>query len=155
MRKNNNIEMFPSVCENISKPDMTMKKYMYCYPILLKCFTNLKQNKSIANIALDMGIQRLGLYAVNEFMDYVLDDENSGRFIDVRLYDRDAYRYRSGHEGKAVGDIQKLLDDYKAREIDKIIVCNLTYGNEIAKDLVKQGIDNNDLIVLDALIYSL
>lgn len=155
MHKNQNEEMFPPVCEILGKTDMIMNKYMYCYPILLKCFNDLKQNKSILGIVLEMKVHNLGLYAVNEFMDYVLEDENIKKFLEVRLYDRDAYRYRSGHAGKDVGDINKLFNDYKATKIDKIIICNLTYGNAIAEDFIKQGIDNKDLIVLDALIYSL
>lgn len=151
----NNEDMFPKVCENIRNTDMIINKYLYCYPILLKCLTNIKQKKSVLDSILKMEVHNLGLYAINEFMDYVLEDENIKKFVEVRLYDRDAHRYSFEHIGKYVGDIEKLLNDYKTLQIDKIIICNLTHGNEIARDFINQGIDNKDIIVLDALIYEI
>ena len=151
----NNKDMFPKVCENIRKTDMITNKYIYCYPILLKCFKNIIQNKSILDPIIGIKVHNIGLYAINEFMDYVLEDENIKKFFEVRLYDRDAHRYSFEHAGKKVGDIQKLLNDYKAIQIDKIIICNLTHGNEIARDFINLGIDNKDIVVLDALIYGI
>ena len=146
---------FPAVSEQLELADLTTKKYIYCYPILRKCLENVIQKKSVIDPLIDMGIYYIGLYAVNEFMDYMLNDENAHKLRDIRLYDRDVMRFSGGYHGKDVNGIERMLKDYSNRNIEKIVVCNLTHGNEIALDFIKYGIASEDIFVIDSLIYSI
>ena len=155
IRDNIQDPLFPRVCEKKSDSNVLQKKYYFCYPVLLRCLENLQNKKSIVNILSKLNVDHIGLYAVNEYMDYVLKDERINELNNIYLYDRDSFKFRDGHMGKIVSDYNSLLEDYHHLSKFVIIICNLVHANAISEDLIIRGVNPRDIYIIDELVFGI
>ena len=147
-------DVFPKVCDEVIGYG-GIERNLHYYPYLLQCLENVQKRKSIVAFLKKNSIDRVGLYAINEFMDYIIRDIEIDSLEELRVYDKNAQRYESGHLGQAVCDFDMLIEDYKNSLISKIIICNLYHANEIANSLICKGVKGEDIISVDMLIYAL
>lgn len=148
-------DVFPKVCEKVIEYGGGIERNLYYYPYLLRCLENVQKRKSITKLMKTINIDRVGLYAINEFMDYIICDTNIDSLEEVRIYDMNAQRYENGHLERSVFDLNRLIEDYNNLKISKIIICNIYLANEIANNLISKGVKGEDIISVDMLIYAL
>lgn len=145
--------IFPDVCMDIAGTNQQDSRSAFYYPILEKCLENTQLNKHVTDVLVSIGVTRVGLYAVNEFMDYVLRDENITNLSNVKIYDLHYEKYQEPHYGKKVLSADQAISDYQNFEIEKIVICNLIFAEEIFNFFVSKGIKKEDVLTIDALIY--
>ncbi|WP_024866218.1 hypothetical protein [Butyrivibrio sp. FCS014] len=145
--------MFPEVCTDISDIKQQINRNVFYYPILKKCLENAQLNKYVADVFMSMGVTRVGFYAVNEFMDYALRDSSITSLATVRIYDLHNEKFQGLYLGKKVLSADQAVNDYLNSEIEKIVICNLSFAEEIYNSLVNKGINKKDVLTIDALIY--
>ena len=145
--------VFPIVQEEVGSGKVNVDRYLYYYPYLLQCLENVQNNKSPINILKKMNVTRVGVYAVNEFMDYLLRDRLINRLDAVRLYDLNENAYVDGYKEKSVFGFDRACEDYTNSVIQKIVICNLYLANRIADDFQEKGVRGEDIITIDMLIF--
>ena len=155
MIEQNNKNKFPLVSEEITFVGDKYKRCALYYPLLRKCLENAQTGKSVADLLFNMGIFCVGLYAVNEFTDYVLRDRNLSKLSEVRVYDRNYEKFQGFYAGKLVNSTEEAVKDYNKSMIKKIIICNLTSADEIYKDFINRKINKRDILTIDMLIYGM
>lgn len=147
---------FPDVEDDIYISDKSslIRKYTIYYPVLLDYLKKLQHGKSIVQVLMSKGAYRVGLYAVNEFMDSIIEDPLFGKLKEVKLYDLHKNQFIDGHLGYIVYGVNDLLKDYNQGRIEKIVICNLGLTNTIAEQFIIDGINPIDIITMYELIYS-
>ena len=146
--------VFPPLYEEIETEEQYNKKYEYNYPVLRKCIINIMNDTGPSEIIDRMKLSKIGLYAVNELLEYILwDFHERGAEKLVRIYDRNSKRFENGYKGMKVGGINRLLKDYNEHLIQKVVVCNLIHTNDIVNEFISIGIKVDDIIIADSLIY--
>ena len=86
--------------------------------------------------------------------------ESKQKFENIMyICDKNYINYPKGYKGFNVYGIEKLLEDYLANRIDKIIICSIYSSNEIFNNLLEKGVElvgafdiNKDVIGKDASI---
>ncbi|MBE5831477.1 MAG: hypothetical protein E7306_07035 [Butyrivibrio sp.] len=147
--------MFPKVCRDT---DYVNQKSIRCelyYPILKKCLENVQMGKSTADFFISMGVSRVGLYAVNEFMDYILRDGNISKLKNLLIYDLHYEKYHGLYYGRSVLPANQVIHDYKESNIEKVVICNLVFADDIYRYLNGKGIRAEDIMTIDTLIYGM
>lgn len=156
MIMNNDKVIFPEVwspkCTYITKDE----KYKYYYPIVIKCFDNVIQNKKTSAFFKGIGVKSIVLYAVNELSKYLcFDIENESDICVNYICDKNADKFPGTIYGKRIFDISYFCNDYKNSNVEKIVICNLLYENEIVQDLMERGVLLEDIILFPNVIYNL
>lgn len=149
-------ELFPEVFEPNGQDRLSKKGSLY-YPVIKKCLMNILENRSVVHIIQKLRASRIVLYAVNEFVPYLLNDiESHGAGIEViYICDHNHSNYENEFMGVPVNGIDRLKEDYQANMIDKVIICNLSYANEIIENLISIGISLEDIITVDSLVFAI
>ena len=147
--------MFPEVCTTMNTSDQATARSVFYYPILKKCLENSQMGRNVADFFLNMGVTRVGFYAVNEFMDYVLRDTSVSRLTKLCLYDLHYEKYNESYYGRRVFSAEQVIHDYKESNIEKVVICNLTFADDIYRYLNDNGVRDEDIMTIDTLIYGM
>lgn len=71
------------------------------------------------------------------------------------ICDQNAKKISETIYDKKVYDTSYLYEDYKRGNIEKIVICNLLYENEIVHELTNNGILLKDILLFSNVIYDL
>ena len=72
----------------------------------------------------------------------------------VCVSDRNYLRFARGYCGRKVVGPQEMIEMYRRKEIDKILVCSIFHVNEIINEFLCQGIDLDDIVSISTAIFS-
>ena len=148
-------DLFPKVCADISDSNKSKNRSAFYYPVLKKCLENAQSDKSVEAFFTRIGVSRVGFYAVNEFTAYILRDKSIDNLSAVRVYDLHFEKYNGSYLGKSVFSAEQAVIDYKNKDIEKIVICNLIFADEIFKALSSKGICEEDILTIDTLVYGM
>lgn len=151
------IKMFPEIQNVISKSDYINQeeKKLYQYPIIKRYLEKKINGWSISDFFARNGIEKIVLYAISEFTELVCNDIYSNKNFQDIIYicDKNYTKYLKGYKGFSVVGVDKLIEDYQDNRIDKIIICSIYSSNEIFDNLLEKGVELNDLITLNYIIF--
>lgn len=133
------------------------ERFEYQYPIILKYLKNKISGLNIGDFFDKIEGKNFAIYAITEFTDLVCDDLKS--YDDsiklVYICDRNYQKFCKGYKGYQVVGIDKMVKDYNARKIDKVLICNIFHANEIFEDLQNRGIALRDLVSINSAIFNM
>ena len=148
-----NENIFPPIIQRNEKISLPMRNHFY-YPVLKQCLENVQTGRRLESAFGQLGAERIVLYAVNEFSEYICRDLAGSEFVSVcALCDRQADSYSDGYLGLPVWGIDNLYDAYTDGRFDMVVVCNLLYEEEIIKDLLGIGIRGQDVISVSEVVF--
>ena len=146
--------LFPKIEKKTIDHDLQSEKNYFCYPVVKQCLKNELDGKRVLNLSEILESKAIGLYAVNEFMDYMIKNMK-GMETEIRLYDRNAEAFSGGYRGYEVKSYEQVIHDYKKGTIEKIVICNLTHGCSIAESLLDAGVSGCDIRLVDMFVYGM
>lgn len=152
-----NKKMFPEIFCTIPESIPRDEKYKFYYPIVIKCLENMMEGKRAIEFFKKIKVKRIVLYAVNELSKYLcfdLKEENDDVLV-LYICDQNAKKISETIYDKKVYDTFYLYEDYKRGNIEKIVICNLLYENEIVHELTNNGILLKDILLFSNVIYDL
>ncbi|TCL58122.1 hypothetical protein EDD76_107238 [Kineothrix alysoides] len=151
--------MFPKIQEPIFKDNNYIdiaERYQYQYPIIMKYLKNKIDGWNIGDFLYEQGAQKIALYAITEFTELVAEDlEKCDKSIKiVAICDKNNQNHRNGfHQNEVIG-IDKLVEEYESKKIDKILICSIFHANEIFYDLMERKIKLEDMITVSTAIFN-
>lgn len=150
--------MFPEVKQSEKKynPAERNERYRYQCPVVMRYLENKLRGWNIGVFFEQIKAEKIALYAVTEFTEYVLRDlELSASPVEVVcVADKNFARFPQGICAKEVVSPEKVLSLYQSGEIDKLVVCSLFHENAIFGEFIDRGVRQEDLISVTSAIFS-
>lgn len=148
---------FPDVVQLPNGNNNIDRKMFRYYPLLRMCIMNLISRRSINEYLYNKGISNIVLYAINDFTSYMIGDLSlfNGCIDILYVCDRNYNNYRDGFYGRDVYGISRLISDYDQGLVEKVIICNLICCNEICEELREAGLEFDDIMTIDSLLYAM
>lgn len=146
--------VFPDIDRKKIVVNEPLEKYSFCYPVLRQCLINELEKRNLVNLSEIARLNRIGLYAVNEFMDYMIVNMKE-LDIGIRVYDRNFEAFSEGYKGYEVRSYENAVYDCINGVIDKIVICNLTHGTSIAESFLTDGVSGKDIRLVDMIVYGM
>lgn len=101
------------------------------------------------------GINKYALYAVTDFtILFIKDLEKNGGIRPEIICDKNAKNICNGALGYMISIPDEMINLYKSKRIQKVIVMSVLHENEIINELLKRGIMLNDIISFVSVLYS-
>ncbi len=150
--------MFPKVRKVLDKYNSADRneRYRYQAPIVMRYLKNKLYGWSISDFFEEVGTEKVALYTVTEFTEYVLLDlaQNENKKKVVCIGDKGYARYKQGIKGVTVVAPETVTDYYVQGKVDKIIICSISHANVIFDDFIKRGVKPEDIVTVTSAIFS-
>lgn len=150
--------MFPEVKKvtNTYNSADRNERYRYQAPIVMRYLENKLHGWNISDFFKEIGAEKVALYAVTEFTEYVLLDlaqnENADRVFCIG--DRGYEKYKQGIKGVPVVAPETVTSCYMQGNVNKIIICSVPHANAIYDDFINRGVSPADIITVTSAIFS-
>lgn len=150
--------MFPKVKKIVTKYNSAERneRYRYQCPVVMRYLENKLRGWNIGVFFEQIQTEKIALYAVTEFTEYVLRDLRGSDFpVEVRcIGDRNFIRFPQGVCQTEVVSPNEVLRRYQSGEIEKIMICSLFHENAVFEDFMNQGVRQEDLLSVTSAIFS-
>lgn len=147
--------VFPEVEFRKENKVSETERKSYYYPVVIQYLENVLSGKGASVFFEKYRMEKVVLYAANELAKLLCMDMAKCGEADVIEYlcDRDYSKFVEGFCGKEVNEIQRLKEDYKSGKVKKIIICNLSYEQDIRRALVCVGIAPEDILSIVDIVF--
>ena len=147
-------DIISSITDNLKWKPTKENKYIQLYPVLKKYFDKILRGCSLNNYFITQNKKNIVLYANTELMELCVKDIE--RYNDVKFFlsDMNIESLKKKYVSNAVLTKSEVIDKYKKRMIDCIIVCSLTNENVIINSFLNEGVGLNDIYSIVEYIYA-
>lgn len=134
----------------------TDERHQYYYPIIMRYLKNKILGWNVGDFLYEQGVHNFALYAITEITRVVIMDlEKCNKPVKLNVIcDKNYKKYSEGFFQHEVISITDLIDLYKMKKIDKIIICSIFYMNEIFGELMNGGVELEDVISINSAIFN-
>lgn len=155
LKKTNRIDI--SLKNALSITPCKEERNLYLYPIIAEYLNRKIEGNSISNVLNFRKVKKIALYAIAELTPYFYKDIiNSNSNIQITcIADKSILRQKENFMNYQVESVDVLLQKYKNKEVDLIVICSVFYTNEIFDELENIGIKLQHIISPIELIYAM
>lgn len=147
--------IFPEVVARPKGIIFEEERQIYQYPIVMKYLQKKIDGWNVAHFFEKRNIKNVALYAIVEFTDLVIDDWNrsDSQSKIVAISDKNYKKYKAGYKGCQVISVNELIENYKTGKIQMIVVCSIFHENEIFRELMNNGVQQDSLISINSVVF--
>jgi len=128
--------------------------HRYQYRFVRDYFLKTLSGWSVADFFSDIPVDKIAIYALTDFADFVINDLKRKGAGQVILSDKKAEKYPDGYENNKVYTPKELYLEYERKNVSKVIVCSFFHANEIMQELMDIGFKLNDIVTITTILVN-
>ena len=130
------------------------EKCLYQYPIVMQYLRKKIDNHCVADYLKSVGGRRIVLYAVTNFTELLIRDiMNTSTDMIWGVCDKNSKNFGTNYLNCRMINGDEMLMDYKQNKFDKIVVCSIFHANAIINDLIRRGVELDDVLTISQVVF--
>lgn len=127
-------------------------QFAVSYLTLHEWYYKKQKNRSLAAFMKKNGYNNIALYSLGTLGSIFLEEFLNENLSITYAIDKNKKNFPEQIKGVPVIGIDEISAQ---KQVDAIVICHVYYYNQIADELVKQGVPENKIISLNDIVFSI